>query len=106
MRYVTTDVTDRAAVEALFAGDRGDEGGVDILVNNAGIQRVGLTETFDPATWELVIQTHLMGAFHCSAMAIRSMRAHGGGADRPGRIGRGPHRAARPRTVLGGQGRR
>ncbi|MEA2612346.1 MAG: hypothetical protein QOI52_305 [Chloroflexota bacterium] len=80
VRYITMDVTDRAAVEAAFADIEATEGRVDILVNNAGIQRVGLTETFDPATWELVVQTHLMGTFHCSAMAIRSMREHGGGA--------------------------
>jgi NAD(P)-dependent dehydrogenase (short-subunit alcohol dehydrogenase family) len=103
VRYVRTDITDRAAVEAMFAGIEATEGRVDILVNNAGIQRVGLTETFDPATWELVIQTHLMGAFHCSAMAIRSMRAHGGGAivqvaSVAGLIalpGRGPYSAAK-----------
>ncbi len=103
VRYVTTDITDRTAVEALFAGIEAIEGRIDILVNNAGIQHVGLTETFDPVTWELVIQTHLMGAFHCSAMAIRSMRAHGGGAivqvaSVAGLIalpGRGPYSAAK-----------
>ena len=97
------DVTDRTAVEAAFADIEATEGRVDILVNNAGIQRVGLTETFDPATWELVVQTHLMGTFHCSAMAIRSMREHGGGAivqvaSVAGLIalpGRGPYSAAK-----------
>ncbi|MEP6639518.1 MAG: SDR family NAD(P)-dependent oxidoreductase [Chloroflexota bacterium] len=102
-RYVHCDVSDRAAVESLFASIETDEGGVDILVNNAGIQRVGLTETFDPAVWETVIQTHLMGTFHCSSMAIRSMRARGGGsivqiASVAGFIalpGRGPYSAAK-----------
>ena len=103
VRYVQTNVADRASVEALFASIAAEEGGVDILVNNAGIQRVGLTETFDPAVWEQVIQTHLMGAFHCSAMAIRSMRGRGGGsiiqiASVAGFIalpGRGPYSAAK-----------
>ncbi len=103
VRYVHADVTDRASVEALFASVAADEGGVDILVNNAGIQRVGLTETFDPATWETVIQTHLMGTFHCSALAIASMRQRGGGAivqiaSVAGLIalpGRGPYSAAK-----------
>lgn len=80
VRYVSTDVTDRAAVEALFRDIEATEGGVDVLVNNAGIQRVGLTEDFDPEAWDLVVRTHLMGTFHCSALAIRSMRARGGGA--------------------------
>ncbi|MEO5885059.1 MAG: SDR family NAD(P)-dependent oxidoreductase [Candidatus Limnocylindrales bacterium] len=102
-RYVRTDVSDRASVEELFTSIDRNEGGVDILVNNAGIQRVGLTETFDPVVWEQVIQTHLMGTFHCSAMAIRSMRGRGGGsivqvASVAGLIalpGRGPYSAAK-----------
>ena len=102
-RYVVCDITDRAAVEALFGSIETEEGGVDILVNNAGIQRVGLTETFDPVAWDLVIQTHLMGMYHCSATAISSMRTRGGGsivsiASVAGLIaipGRGPYSAAK-----------
>ena len=102
-RYVQCDVSDRAAVEALFGSIRDEEGGLDILVNNAGIQRVGLTETFDPDVWETVIQTHLMGTFHCSSFAIRAMRARGAGsivtiASVAGLIalpGRGPYSAAK-----------
>jgi 3-oxoacyl-[acyl-carrier protein] reductase len=102
-RYVACDITDRAAVDALFASIDAEEGGVDILVNNAGIQRVGLTETFDPTTWDQVLQTHVTGMFHCSAKAITSMRARGGGAivsiaSVAGLIalpGRGPYSAAK-----------
>ncbi len=90
-------------MEALFASIAEEEGGVDILVNNAGIQRVGLTETFDPETWSSVVETHLMGTFHCSSLAIRSMRERGGGsivqvASVAGLIalpGRGPYSAAK-----------
>jgi NAD(P)-dependent dehydrogenase (short-subunit alcohol dehydrogenase family) len=103
VRYVRADVADRGSVESLFASIADREGGVDVLVNNAGIQRVGLTETFDPVDWELVVQTHLMGTFHCSALAIRSMRQRGGGsiiqvASVAGLIalpGRGPYAAAK-----------
>jgi NAD(P)-dependent dehydrogenase (short-subunit alcohol dehydrogenase family) len=103
VRYVRTDVADRPSVEALFASIRAEEGGLDVLVNNAGIQRVALTETFDPVLWEGVIQTHLMGTFHCSALAIASMRERGGGsiiqiASVAGLIalpGRGPYSAAK-----------
>lgn len=103
VRYVRCDVADRRSVEALFASIGATEGGLDILVNNAGIQSVALTETFDPVVWEQVIQTHLMGTFHCSAMAIRSMRGRGGGsiiqiASVAGLIalpGRGPYSAAK-----------
>jgi NAD(P)-dependent dehydrogenase (short-subunit alcohol dehydrogenase family) len=103
VRYVRTDVADRVSVEALFASIEAEEGGLDVLVNNAGIQRVGLTETFDPATFEQVIGTHLMGTFHCSSLGIRSMRSRGGGsiiqiASVAGLLalpGRGPYSAAK-----------
>ena len=103
VRYVQADVADRASVAALFDTIAAHEGGIDILVNNAGIQRVGLTETFDPVVWEQVIQTHLMGTFHCSALAISSMRGRGGGSiiqigSVAGFIalpGRGPYSAAK-----------
>ena len=103
VRYVHADVADHASVGALFDSIAAHEGGIDILVNNAGIQRVGLTETFDPVVWEQVIQTHLMGTFHCSARAITSMRGRGGGAivqiaSVAGLIalpGRGPYAAAK-----------
>lgn len=80
VRSVSCDVAERGSVEALFASIAANEGGIDILVNNAGIQRVALTESFDPETWDLVVRTHLMGTFHCSSLAIPSMRARGGGA--------------------------
>ncbi|MFP5342231.1 MAG: SDR family NAD(P)-dependent oxidoreductase [Candidatus Limnocylindria bacterium] len=103
VRYVRSDVADRASVEALFASIEAEEGGLDILVNNAGIQRVGLTETFDPAVFEAVVDTHLLGGFHCSSLAIRSMRQRGGGsivsiASVAGLValpGRGPYSAAK-----------
>ena len=99
------DVTDRTAVEAAFADIEATEGRVDILVNNAGIQRVGLTETFDPATWEIVVQTHLMGTFHCSAhgdpIHARARRR----GDRPGRVRGRAHRASRSGAVFRGEGR-
>ena len=102
-RFVRCDVAERASVQALFASIAEVEGGLDILVNNAGIQRVGLTESFDPDTWDLVIRTHLMGTFHCSALAIPAMRARGGGsivsiASVAGFValpGRGPYSAAK-----------
>jgi len=103
VRYVACDVADEASVEQLFTSIAATEGGLDILVNNAGIQRVALTEGFDPATWELVVRTHLMGTFYCSSRGISSMRARGGGsivsiASVAGLIalpGRGPYSAAK-----------
>ena len=105
VRYLDADVGDRDSVAAAFAVVADDPalGGIDVLVNNAGIQRVALTEGFDPTTWDSVIRTHLSGAFHCSALAIPSMRARGGGsiiqmasvAGFLGLPGRGPYSAAK-----------
>jgi len=72
-RYLEADVTDLASVEAAFADIDAHEGRVDVLVNNAGIQRVNLTDRFDPETWRLVIDVHLFGMFHCSREALRRM---------------------------------
>ena len=72
-RYLTADVSSLEEVDAAFADIDDHEGRVDVLVNNAGIQRVGLTDRFDPALWRQVIDVHLFGLFHCSRAALRRM---------------------------------
>jgi NAD(P)-dependent dehydrogenase (short-subunit alcohol dehydrogenase family) len=102
-RYLRCDVTDRAAVEAAIDAIVAKEGRIDVLVNNAGIQRVGLTDQFDPELWKQVIDVHLLGAFHWSSLALRVMRRQGSGAvisiaSVAGLIalpGRGPYTAAK-----------
>ncbi|MFD7452293.1 SDR family oxidoreductase [Kitasatospora sp. NPDC059827] len=73
---VPTDVTDPAAVDALFATAVGHHGRVDLLFNNAG--------TFGPAVpvdelavedWRAVVDLNLTGAFLCARAAFRQMRA-------------------------------
>jgi len=102
-RYVQVDVTDRAALGDAFAGIDAKEGRVDVLINNAGFQRVGRTEDYDPDSWREVIDVHLFGMFHCTALAIPRMKAGGGGAivsvasaaGIVGLPGRGPYSAAK-----------
>jgi NAD(P)-dependent dehydrogenase (short-subunit alcohol dehydrogenase family) len=79
-RYVTCDITDRASVEAVHASIEATEGRLDILVNNAGIQRVALTDQFDPETWRQVVDVHLFGAFNWSSLALRTMKRQRSGA--------------------------
>ncbi|MFN8623111.1 MAG: SDR family NAD(P)-dependent oxidoreductase [Chloroflexota bacterium] len=103
VRYLSGNVGDRAAMEAIFADIGAAEGRVDVLVNNAGIQRVGLTESFDPEVWRQVVDVHLFGMFNCCALALPYMKRQGSGAivsisstaSIVGVPGRGPYTAAK-----------
>lgn len=68
------DVSDPAAVEAMFTHLDEAWGGIDLLVNNAGIDgpRAVAWEA-DPAKWDRVIHTNLFGTFLCSREALRRM---------------------------------
>jgi 3-oxoacyl-[acyl-carrier protein] reductase len=79
-RYLHADVGSLDQVEAAFADIDAREGRVDVLVNNAGIQRVALTDRFDPALWRQVIDVHLFGLFHCSRAALQRMLPRRSGA--------------------------
>ena len=102
-RYLRCNITDREAVDAAYASIEAEEGRLDVLVNNAGIQRVSLTDQFDPTTWEQVIAVHLFGAFNWSRLALRTMKRQGSGAivsvasvaGLVGLPGRGPYSAAK-----------
>ena len=101
-RDIRADVTDRMALAAAFETIDAVEGRVDVLVNNAGLQRVDRTEAFDPETWRLVVDIHLGGMFHCTALAIPRLRRQGGAivslssaAGIVGLPGRGPYSAAK-----------
>jgi NAD(P)-dependent dehydrogenase (short-subunit alcohol dehydrogenase family) len=72
---VPTDVTQPAAVGALFAQAKDRFGRVDLLFNNAG--------TFGPSCpleevsyeeWQTVVATNLTGAFLCAQEAFRAMK--------------------------------
>lgn len=72
-RAFTASVTDRAAVEAAMAGVVAEFGRLDVLVNNAGIIRDNLLFKMSDDDWDLVLTTHLKGAFICSQAAQRHM---------------------------------
>jgi len=72
---VPTDVTDPAAVSALFAEVRGRLGRVDLLFNNAasfGVQAPIEDVTFDQ--WQGMVAVNLTGAFLCAREAYRAMK--------------------------------
>jgi NAD(P)-dependent dehydrogenase (short-subunit alcohol dehydrogenase family) len=72
---VPTDVSDPAAVRALFAATRDRFGRLDLLFNNAGVgtRSIPLEElTFDQ--WKAVVDVNLTGAFLCTQQAFVMMR--------------------------------
>jgi NAD(P)-dependent dehydrogenase (short-subunit alcohol dehydrogenase family) len=78
---VPTDVSDPAAVDALFAAARDRYGRVDLLFNNAGIGVTAPVTELSVEDWRRVVDTNLTGAFLCARAAFRVMAAqdpHGG----------------------------
>jgi len=97
---MVADVSDEAAVTALFVRVRATFGRLDLLFNNAGTSAPPATiDELDPEQWRRVIDVNLHGAFYCAQAAFRLMRAQ---APRGGRIINNGSIAAhvpRPRSV-------
>ena len=73
---VPTDVSDPAAIKALFAKTKETFGRLDLLFNNAGIGAPAVPmEELPLATWKKVVDTNLTGVFLCTQEAIRIMKA-------------------------------
>lgn len=77
---VAADITDRAAVEAMFEVAVEEFDTVDVLVNNAGIAR-GDRFCNEPGNelWETTLRTHLYGTINCTRCALGGMRENGYG---------------------------
>src|SRR5436190_598663 len=64
---VPADVSDPAAVEALFRQTRDAFGRLDLLFNNAGTGAPAVPlEDLTPAQWRAVVDVNLTGAFFCT----------------------------------------
>jgi NAD(P)-dependent dehydrogenase (short-subunit alcohol dehydrogenase family) len=73
---VPTDVSDPAAVKALFARTREAFGRLDVLFNNAGIGAPAMPlEELPYETWKKVVDINLTGMFLCTQEAIRLMKS-------------------------------
>ena len=69
------DITDPAAVRALFARARETFGRLDVLFNNAGVNAPAVPfEELPVERWREVIDTNLTGAFLCAQEAFRLMK--------------------------------
>ncbi|PXY28105.1 SDR family oxidoreductase [Prauserella muralis] len=97
---VPTDVTDPAAVEALFERVRTAWGRVDVLFNNAGtFGPPGSVDTLPVEDWRRTVDVNLTGMFLCAHHAVRLMKAQD---PRGGRIinnGSVSAHAPRPQSV-------
>jgi len=72
---VPTDVSDPAAIAALFDAVKRTYGRIDLLFNNAGISTRGIPfEDLTYAQWMGVVQVNLTGAFLCAQHAFRMMK--------------------------------
>ena len=79
------DITDAAAVAALFAACKARFGRLDVLFNNDGVSSPGsvLLEDLSVAQWKACVDTNLTGPFLCTQEAFRLMKAQ---TPRGGRI--------------------
>jgi NAD(P)-dependent dehydrogenase (short-subunit alcohol dehydrogenase family) len=61
------DVTDDAAIEAMFEDIEASLGTVDVLVNNAGTNPFyGDARKLDIETWQKILEVNVSGAFYCA----------------------------------------
>lgn len=76
---VPTDITDRAQVEALVRQALERFGAIDILVNNAGVGMSGPVASLDPAAFQAIFATNVLGPLYAMQAAIPHLRKPGGG---------------------------
>jgi NAD(P)-dependent dehydrogenase (short-subunit alcohol dehydrogenase family) len=74
-RAMPTDVSDPAAVHALFEATRNAFGRLDLLFNNAGLSARGVPlEELTFEEWKTVVDVNLTGTFLCTQQAFRLMK--------------------------------
>src|SRR5215831_8164564 len=73
---VPTDVSDPAAIAALFDRVKQTHGRIDLLFNNAGISTRGIPfEELTYEQWSDVVAVNLTGSFLCAQHAFRMMKS-------------------------------
>ena len=69
------DISNRAAVQQLFADAVAKLGGLDVLVNNAGVAGpTAKVEDMNPEDWDRCLEICLTGQFNCTRLAVPHLR--------------------------------
>lgn len=76
---VSTDVTDRSAVEALAQTTREHFGRIDILVNNAGVMPLAPVAKLRVAEWDRMVDVNVKGLLYGIAAVLPTMLEQGSG---------------------------
>ena len=76
---VKADVSKAAEVQAMVDATVKTFGTIDVLINNAGLERSVPFLDIDEATWDLMLDVDLKGAFFCAQACGRVMRDSGRG---------------------------
>jgi NAD(P)-dependent dehydrogenase (short-subunit alcohol dehydrogenase family) len=71
---IALDVTQKADIEREFRAAASRHGRLDILVTSAGTNRRLPTLEYDEASWDIVIDTNLKGAFFSAQAAAKLMQ--------------------------------
>jgi 2-hydroxycyclohexanecarboxyl-CoA dehydrogenase len=77
---IASDVTDRAAVEAMAGQVVRQFGRIDVLVNNAGWDKASPFVDSDPDDWDRAIAVNLYGVLHTARAVLPVMARQGSGA--------------------------
>jgi 3-oxoacyl-[acyl-carrier protein] reductase len=74
---VKADVSDSAAVRAMFDTVEAAYGGLDVLINNAGVMRLKPIAEMDDATFDWLVGINLKGTFNTLREAATRLRQGG-----------------------------
>jgi 3-oxoacyl-[acyl-carrier protein] reductase len=74
--FHSVSVTDKSAIEKLFAEVNEKYGSLDILINNAGITRDRTLEKMSEEEFDAVVDVNLKGVFLCTQAAAPYMKAN------------------------------
>lgn len=80
--FVHVDVTEKTAVEAMYAEARGTYGSVDVALHNAGVADAEDNSILDTEieAWERVQRINLSSIFHCCKAVLPIMLEQGRGS--------------------------